>query len=913
MESSRVVGSRMLRQPPDPSTIQDRFLVQYVGWYACPGDGYPITPRHHGWLQWFDHSRPNMKRPRVDLFPDVSSYSASELYPVPNLKTSTNEQTFLFSHFHWMVEHGVDGAFLYRWAGHLRAGQEHMRYFCDEVMDHVRKAAEKEGRVFAIQYSVTDTAINDPTGILEEDWKHIVHEKGVLSSPNYLRENGKPVIALMGFGWHGANHTPMLVRSIVAKIRKITPGGAYIIANVPAYWRTLGFDADPNSEFVSVWLDEFDAICPNISPHNGERMKADMDFIRRRLSGGRRSIDYIPSVYPGQSKYNLTNGSQGWNEARRDGGRYFWNQVYNASKLRVRTLYGVSWDDYCGGFALTPVVPHKHLLPNSDKSEFMALDEDDYSLPSDWYMRICGVAAEALHQRRLLPQTMPWQILAEYWSNQPKHKELSALSSENTAPRGYLNNIWRRKAKSQNDLRRLRKAKALPSTSPAQMRPTLGNSLSQSKIVVDIDEEHEAINPQFLRAKEMDAFADDRFEALLQLLSRILVQRVSVGKRLAAIYLDQVDAQHLTDFLDRVLDEANPADFEEKTRKRILSLLSRLAKSSQVFPARCKLTSVQCDLTKPLYQGGFGYICKGAYMGRTVCVKAVRLYERQQDSALFLRVSKELILWSHLSHPNILSFYGVWLPDESAQICIVSPWMSNGDLNHYLSLYPDAPRLPLLSDVIYGLNYLHKAKIIHADLKAANVLVSDAGRAMLADFGISQVASSRLATTTIVSLGTPQWTAPELATGDGVGPTSESDIWSFGCVVYEALTGNVPFHWYKASHQLIAAMMRRSVTPLQAPTDDGSSQIDTRLRNIMERCFNYVEKDRPTSADIIQFFAGLNIANNRPSLAKNDTTLLAAPKARAGNELDYDCVCKILKTIRQTTLEQDDGSEDEGV
>jgi hypothetical protein len=95
----------------------------------------------------------------MDLWPDVSEYSPSELYPAPGLKTANDEQVFLFSsrhqktvqrHFHWMALHGVDGAFLQRFAGECE--NQGIRAVRDEVGARVREAAEAEGRVFAIMF-----------------------------------------------------------------------------------------------------------------------------------------------------------------------------------------------------------------------------------------------------------------------------------------------------------------------------------------------------------------------------------------------------------------------------------------------------------------------------------------------------------------------------------------------------------------------------------------------------------------------------------------------------------------------------------------------------------------------------------------------------------------------------------------
>ena len=121
----------------------------------CGCRSYYFILGHSGWLHWFNEDRPNL-----DVWPDVSSYSPSELFPARDMKLKTGDQAFLFSsrhpktvqrHFHWMAEHGIDGAFLQRFAEQCQPGQERsIRKLRDDVGQLVRDAAEKEGRVFAI-------------------------------------------------------------------------------------------------------------------------------------------------------------------------------------------------------------------------------------------------------------------------------------------------------------------------------------------------------------------------------------------------------------------------------------------------------------------------------------------------------------------------------------------------------------------------------------------------------------------------------------------------------------------------------------------------------------------------------------------------------------------------------------------
>ncbi|KAF9235835.1 hypothetical protein BU15DRAFT_77559 [Melanogaster broomeanus] len=328
-----------------------------------------------------------------------------------DLKTADGEQVFLFSsrhpktvrrHFHWMALHGVDGAFLQRFAGQcdIEAGNQGIRRIRDEVGHRVKEAAEAEGRVFAIMYDVSGVAPDKIQRVLEQDWIHLLRDQCLLDSPNYLREKGRPVVALWGFGFDNRNHTPDLVRSIANFFRSSTPGGVYLVAGVPGHWRTSTSDADRNPEFVQVWTECFDALSPWTVGRYGneedadrwgeERVKADAEYLKQLEEDRGRKVDYIPVVLPGGSGYNLSGGKWGLNGIKRNGGRFLWKQIYNARRAGVRTIYGAMWDEYDEGTAFMPVVSSASQLPAHTSYDFLALDADGYDLPSDWYMRIAG-------------------------------------------------------------------------------------------------------------------------------------------------------------------------------------------------------------------------------------------------------------------------------------------------------------------------------------------------------------------------------------------------------------------------------------------------------------------------------------------------------------------------------------------
>lgn len=153
--------------------------------------------------------------------------------------------------------------------------------------------------------------------VIEKDWIHLVREQRVLDSPSYLKEKGKPVVTLWGFGMSDQNHDPATVRAVTDFIRNNTPGGVYIMGGSPAHWRTSTSDADRNPEFVNVWLECFDAISPWTIGRYGDvdgadwfaehNVKGDVELIKKRNEEfeqgvpNRRHIDYIPVILPGGS------------------------------------------------------------------------------------------------------------------------------------------------------------------------------------------------------------------------------------------------------------------------------------------------------------------------------------------------------------------------------------------------------------------------------------------------------------------------------------------------------------------------------------------------------------------------------------------------------------------------------------
>ncbi|KAF9440638.1 kinase-like protein, partial [Macrolepiota fuliginosa MF-IS2] len=245
-------------------------------------------------------------------------------------------------------------------------------------------------------------------------------------------------------------------------------------------------------------------------------------------------------------------------------------------------------------------------------------------------------------------------------------------------------------------------------------------------------------------------------------------------------------------------------------------------------------------------------VYQGKFKDQTLCIKAIRVATHQQNDTLTVsNILTEMAIWAHLSHPNILEFYGVYVFDAGMpQLCFVSPWMENGNLDQYLKRRPEIPRMPLILDVAEGVLYLHRSNIVHSDLKSENVLVSGEGRALIGDFGISNVVTSSGTTFTESPNGTTRWKAPELHRPEGnLRATPFSDIWSLGCLFYQILTRKIPFHQYHSDTQVLFAFIdgRVPVRPVPGTFCDG---IDYAMWGLLERCWDYVPHRRPRCREI---------------------------------------------------------------
>ncbi|KDQ10213.1 hypothetical protein BOTBODRAFT_116234, partial [Botryobasidium botryosum FD-172 SS1] len=218
----------------------------------------------------------------------------------------------------------------------------------------------------------------------------------------------------------------------------------------------------------------------------------------------------------------------------------------------------------------------------------------------------------------------------------------------------------------------------------------------------------------------------------------------------------------------------------------------------------------------------------------------------------------EMKVWKRLRHPNVLPFIGSVTLESPPKLYMVAPWMKNGDLSEYLKVHMDADCALLIAQIASGIEYLHTSvpPIVHGDLKAANVLISETGEACLADFGLSEVLrdhenDSRTNGNSSVwkFAGNPRWQAPELWNDDAP-RTIQSDMFAFGRVIFEVYMREVPFACVNDA-QIIVMVSSGKEPPMPNEAEARARGLDDDMVDLMRFCCDLEPHHRPTASDVV--------------------------------------------------------------
>ncbi|KAK1227756.1 Homeobox protein tos8 [Marasmius sp. AFHP31] len=326
----------------------------------------------------------------------------------------------------------------------------------------------------------------------------------------------------------------------------------------------------------------------------------------------------------------------------------------------------------------------------------------------------------------------------------------------------------------------------------------------------------------------------------------------SISPQIAPLVLDviQLHLDRQSDHVDRTL------------RRAWIKCLLHLNKHHGSLPTSIHLSSIVKEGSHPVAGGGFADIWKGHIEdGNLVCLKVLRIYTGSFDEKkLMAQVGNEVLIWRQLRHPNIHHFLGVVNELFQPSYCIISPWMSNGDVMSYCRRHNSSldAKVALIQEMCEGLRYLHEHSppIVHSDIKGANILVSDDGHCRISDFGLSTIEDDSSAgyvsesTSQAAMRGSVPWLAPELMNPGCVETPNRTtrDIYALGCTIYELLSGSAPFADRKMELQIVLAVLNgmRPTSPAECPDW---------LWKIIENCWSEEAGSRLTASEVTALLA----------------------------------------------------------
>lgn len=289
-------------------------------------------------------------------------------------------------------------------------------------------------------------------------------------------------------------------------------------------------------------------------------------------------------------------------------------------------------------------------------------------------------------------------------------------------------------------------------------------------------------------------------------------------------------------------------------------------------------------------------------LGRDVALKVLLPHVRETTAQRFFQEAKAA---AHLNHPNIMSIFDIG--EDDGRHFLVVEFVEGDSLTHYIPSSPEVV-VELGTQIAIALDYAHNNDIIHRDIKPANIKVTPEGQVKIMDLGLARPSTGKRVTAPGMVIGTPAYISPEQAQGHNL--DSRTDLYSLGIVLYEMVTGELPFDADDITALLLQHVQQQPPSPSKVVSSIPVA-LETVILKLLEknpnRRFQSMETlsralraTIPTTAELDP--AKTDVAEQRPEWAKTiQTDRLRDPSAR-GRDAMVRIVLVDDHTILRKTL-----------
>jgi eukaryotic-like serine/threonine-protein kinase len=267
--------------------------------------------------------------------------------------------------------------------------------------------------------------------------------------------------------------------------------------------------------------------------------------------------------------------------------------------------------------------------------------------------------------------------------------------------------------------------------------------------------------------------------------------------------------------------------------------------------------------------GGMGEVYRVMHskIGRVAAVKVLTA-QAAQGSGFVERFFNEARIQASLQHPNVATLYDFC--EVQGQPCIIMEYVDGDTISERIAAYraplPLSETVHVFEKVCEAIDYVHRHGIIHRDIKSNNIKISSEGKVKLLDFGIAKAQNAQQQLTQVGSvIGTLQYLAPELIRG-GTADAS-GDVWALGVLLYEMVTGRVPF-----DADTVGDLCDRIGRVQYAPPAQLNPGVPREVSAVITRCLRKNPQERyRTAAELLADARRLSAAVSKPGVSASVT------------------------------------------